>query len=224
MHGGHSMKRQRGRGRKPGGGGHYNNNPNNNYQHNQPNRTMESSGPEVKVRGPASHIHERYLQLARDATAAGDRVLGENYLQHADHYFRVLRAMQPATPPPQPQAERFSGDQEFGDEGGPENEDGGDTAQAASSDDEQPEGQAPQGQQERDADFRRGRGRRSRFRPGGESADAGGGERPEQRAEQPEQRQDQRRERQPREERTPREPEGPEGFSNGPKPAFLRND
>lgn len=215
------MKRQRGRGRKPGGGGgHYNNHPNNNYQHNQPNRTMESSGPEVKVRGPASHIHERYLQLARDATAAGDRVLGENYLQHADHYFRLLRAMQPATPPPQPQAERFGGEQEFADEGGPENESGGDVAQPGAAGEDRPEGQQPQGQQDRDADFRRGRGRRSRFRSaGGEDADAGGGERAEQ---QPEQRQDQRRERQPRE--PAREPEGPEGFSSGPKPAFLRND
>src|SRR6476646_2334577 len=84
------MKRQRGRGRggngKPGG------------HHHQPNRTLESSGPEIKVRGPASHIYERYLQLARDASSSGDRVMAENYLQHAEHYFRTLRAMQPNRP------------------------------------------------------------------------------------------------------------------------------
>ncbi len=69
-----------------------------NYSH-QPNRALESNGPDVKVRGPAALIYERYLQLARDATSAGDRVLGENYLPHADHYFRLLRSMQPAAPP-----------------------------------------------------------------------------------------------------------------------------
>ena len=93
MHNGYNnMKRQRGRGRRPGGGG--------GGQHHQsggghPNRTMESSGPEVKVRGPASVIYERYLQLSRDAASSGDRVLSENYAQHADHYFRLVRSMQP---------------------------------------------------------------------------------------------------------------------------------
>src|SRR5690606_11133636 len=86
-----SMKRQRGRGRKPGGGHQH-------YNQHQPNRALESNGPEVKVRGPASHIYERYLQLARDAASSGDRVLIENYLQHADHYFRMVRAMPPAAP------------------------------------------------------------------------------------------------------------------------------
>jgi hypothetical protein len=52
----------------------------------------------VKVRGNAQHVFEKYQQLARDANAAGDRVLGENYLQHAEHYFRLLRAIQPTRP------------------------------------------------------------------------------------------------------------------------------
>src|SRR5262245_62290571 len=107
------MKRQRGRGRKPGGGGHHHN-----QQH--PNRQMESNGPETKVRGPVSHSYERYLQLARDAASSGDRVLSENYLQYADHYFRLVRSMQPAQPPPQP--ERFDGDMEGDEEGGGDNE------------------------------------------------------------------------------------------------------
>jgi hypothetical protein len=84
------MKRQRNRGRGGGGGGK--------PQHNA-NRAFDSNGPEgVKVRGAAQHIYEKYQQLARDAGSAGDRVLAENYLQHAEHYFRVLRAMQPQRP------------------------------------------------------------------------------------------------------------------------------
>src|SRR5580658_10300574 len=82
------MKRNRGRG---GGGGNGGGKP----QHNA-NRAFDSNGPDnVKVRGAAQHIFEKYQQLARDASSAGDRVLGESYQQHAEHYFRVLRAMQP---------------------------------------------------------------------------------------------------------------------------------
>jgi hypothetical protein len=49
----------------------------------------------VKVRGNASHIAEKYVQLARDAQASGDSVMAENYLQHAEHYFRIVSAAQP---------------------------------------------------------------------------------------------------------------------------------
>lgn len=73
-------KRARGRGRKPHG--------------NNPNRTFDSNGPDVKIRGNASHIHEKYQSLARDANAFGDRVAAENYLQHAEHYFRMMAAAQ----------------------------------------------------------------------------------------------------------------------------------
>jgi hypothetical protein len=85
------MKRQRGRNR--GGGG---NKP---QQHNA-NRAFDSNGPDgVKVRGNAQHVFEKYQQLARDAASSSDRVLAENYLQHAEHYFRLLRAMQPQRSP-----------------------------------------------------------------------------------------------------------------------------
>ena len=89
------MKRQRGRNRGgSGGGGGGGGKP----QHNV-NRAFESNGPDnVKIRGNAQHVFEKYQQLSRDATAAGDRVLGENYLQHAEHYFRILRAVQPNRP------------------------------------------------------------------------------------------------------------------------------
>jgi hypothetical protein len=88
------MKRQRSRNRNPGGGG----GGNKPQQHNA-NRAFDSNGPEgVKVRGAAQSVYEKYQQLARDAQTAGDRVLAENYLQHAEHYFRLLRAMQPLRP------------------------------------------------------------------------------------------------------------------------------
>ncbi len=86
------MKRQRGRNRGGGGGG------GGKPQHNS-NRAFDSNGPEgIKVRGAAQHVYEKYQQLARDAHTAGDRVVAENYLQHAEHYFRVMRAMQPMRP------------------------------------------------------------------------------------------------------------------------------
>jgi hypothetical protein len=90
------MKRQRGRNRGGGsGGGGGGGKP----QAQNANRAFDSNGPEgSKVRGNAQHVFEKYQQLARDANAAGDRVLGENYLQHAEHYFRLLRAMQPTRP------------------------------------------------------------------------------------------------------------------------------
>src|SRR5271168_1104172 len=81
-HKGDYVKRSRGRGRRP---------QNNN---NNPNRTFDSSGPEIKIRGSAAHVYDKYLQMARDANTAGDRVMAENYLQHAEHYFRILRDAQ----------------------------------------------------------------------------------------------------------------------------------
>lgn len=57
-------------------------------------RTYESNGPDVKIRGTAHHIAEKYLQLARDAHSSGDPVMAESYLQHAEHYFRLIAAAQ----------------------------------------------------------------------------------------------------------------------------------
>ena len=85
------MKRQRGRGRKPGGGGGGGGGGN----HNHGNRSLESNGPDVKIRGTAAQIYEKYSQYARDAQSGGDRVKYENYLQHAEHYYRVMAATMP---------------------------------------------------------------------------------------------------------------------------------
>jgi hypothetical protein len=58
-------------------------------------RSFESNGGDVKIRGTALHIAEKYVQLARDASSSGDRVAAENYLQHAEHYYRVMAATMP---------------------------------------------------------------------------------------------------------------------------------
>lgn len=55
-------------------------------------RSFESTGPDVKIRGTPSHIAEKYMSLARDASSSGDPVLAENYLQHAEHYNRIIMA------------------------------------------------------------------------------------------------------------------------------------
>jgi len=65
-------------------------------------RSYESNGPDVKIRGTALHIAEKYVQLARDAQASGDRVAAESYLQHAEHYYRIVAAAQAQMPQPQP--------------------------------------------------------------------------------------------------------------------------
>jgi Domain of unknown function (DUF4167) len=79
------QKRMRGR--------NNNNNPHRKSQ-NPLTRVYESNGPDVKIRGTASHIAEKYIQLARDSQSSGDPVAAENYYQHAEHYFRLIAAAQ----------------------------------------------------------------------------------------------------------------------------------
>jgi len=78
-------------------------------------RNFESNGPDVKVRGNAAHVAEKYLQLARDAQSSGDPVLAENYLQHAEHYFRIVAAAQPQNQfrPDQPGQQEIDEDDDF---------------------------------------------------------------------------------------------------------------
>jgi hypothetical protein len=71
--------------------------PNNNRRGPNPlTRSYESNGPDVKIRGNAHHVAEKYLQLARDAHTSSDPVAAENYLQHAEHYFRLIASAQAA--------------------------------------------------------------------------------------------------------------------------------
>jgi hypothetical protein len=58
----------------------------------QNNQTFDSNGPDIRVRGSAHQIFERYVALAREATASGDRIAAENLYQHAEHYFRINNA------------------------------------------------------------------------------------------------------------------------------------
>ena len=74
------MKRSRGRGRR---------------QQNPVNRSYDSNGPDVRVRGTASQVFDKYQALARDAMSAGDRVMADNYLQHGEHYYRIVLSHQP---------------------------------------------------------------------------------------------------------------------------------
>jgi hypothetical protein len=83
----HHHKRMRGR-------NNHNNNNNNRRSHNPLTRVYESNGPDVKIRGTANHVAEKYLQLARDAQSSGDPISAENYFQHAEHYFRLIAAAQ----------------------------------------------------------------------------------------------------------------------------------
>ena len=91
-----------------GGGG----NNNNRKGPNPLTRSYESNGPDVKVRGTAQHIAEKYMTLARDAQSSGDRVMAENYLQHAEHYNRIIAAAYAANPP------QFAPQQNEGDDDG----------------------------------------------------------------------------------------------------------
>ena len=120
-----NMKRMRGRGnfRQGGhGGGHSGGGgggPRPQSSGNQPmnrNHVFDSIGPDMRMRGTAQQLFEKYLQLGRDATGSGDRVMAEGYFQHAEHYFRILNAMNQAqqqqgggAPGPQHGGRRYQG-------------------------------------------------------------------------------------------------------------------
>jgi hypothetical protein len=97
-----NMKRMRSRGNHRHGGGGGGGGGGGNYRQSgghQPlnrNHVFDSNGPDVRLRGTAQQLFEKYLQLGRDATGAGDRVMAESYFQHAEHYFRILNAMSQA--------------------------------------------------------------------------------------------------------------------------------
>jgi hypothetical protein len=101
-----NMKRMRGRGnfRQGGHGGGHGGGGGGGPRHqggggNQPmnrNHVFDSIGPDMRMRGTAQQLFEKYLQLGRDATGSGDRVMAEGYFQHAEHYFRILNAMNQA--------------------------------------------------------------------------------------------------------------------------------
>ncbi len=88
MRQGQHSRRPRARGRRP---------------QNSTNRVFDSNGPEVKVRGTAATVAEKYVSLSHDAHSQGDRVKAENLMQHAEHYLRIAAAAKEQKQPPQPQ-------------------------------------------------------------------------------------------------------------------------
>src|SRR4051794_37175838 len=121
-----NMKRMRGRNHRHGGGGGGGGGGGqfrqSGHQPMNRNHVFDSNGPDMRLRGTAQQLFEKYLQLGRDATSSGDRVMAEGYFQHAEHYFRILNAMSQAQQQREgqnPQQRRF--------QPGPEQGDGGET-------------------------------------------------------------------------------------------------
>jgi hypothetical protein len=88
--------RQRSRGGRNGGGGGGGGHHHKQHTHNPnrpPNRNQifDSSGPDVRVRGNAHQVFDKYQALAREAASSGDRIMAEAYWQYADHYFRMIQ-------------------------------------------------------------------------------------------------------------------------------------
>lgn len=79
--------------------GHYSGNQPQQQRTPQRNPTFDSNGPNVRIRGSAHQIFERYIVLAREAAIGGDRITAENFYQHAEHYFRVTGANQEGARP-----------------------------------------------------------------------------------------------------------------------------
>jgi Domain of unknown function (DUF4167) len=166
MRKGQQNRRGRGRGRKP---------------QNPLARSYESNGPDVKIRGTAAHIAEKYMSLARDALASGDIIAAESYLQHAEHYNRIIMAAQSQLGPQhggqqgegpnggnyRPSWSADSGDDDGSDYDGPEAAGGGDNRPSGGGD-RRPGG----GGQDRD---RQGGGGQDRERHAGDREHHGGG-------------------------------------------------
>jgi hypothetical protein len=230
MRPGQHNKRSRGRNnnRRHGGGG------GGGQGGNPLNRVYESNGPDVKVRGTAQTVADKYLQLGRDAHSSGDTVMAESYYQHAEHYLRLLAAAQAFNQQMNPQPYRPPGQDEFedgeGEEGAEESAEGQPQPQGERpplSPDQQEmvasfeaEQRPPQQNYRGERDFRpRHEGQnRDRFRPRWQDRQQrgeGGGEprqsRPPQDDNQPD-------------ERPPRQPEPAEAaqWGEGEQPSFLR--
>lgn len=94
MRHGTSNRRSRNNRGHGGGGGHR-------QGGGAPNRAQvfDSNGPDVRIRGTAYQIVEKYMALAKDSASSGDVVMAESYLQHAEHYQRVINEWGFQNPP-----------------------------------------------------------------------------------------------------------------------------
>ncbi len=141
---------------------------------NSANKVFDSNGPDVKLRGTAQTIAEKYMQLGRDSQSSGDSVAAENYYQHAEHYYRIWAANQPVGQ--SLQMSRKLGEDEFEDDNGQDqgDDEGAESqmpeaanpadAMEAQVDAPSQDGQPAQERQDRNARNPR-EGGRERFRP-----------------------------------------------------------
>jgi hypothetical protein len=148
-----NMKRMRGRNHRSGGGGGGGGSGGGGMRHHSGggiplnrNHVFDSNGPDIRVRGTAQQLFEKYLQLGRDATSGGDRVMAEGYFQHAEHYFRVLNLMNQAAAQGGQGPGQMNGHQQGG--GSPQRhrpgfQNGEETPQMAGSEPEEAEIRAP---------------------------------------------------------------------------------
>lgn len=117
--GSNNQSNRRGRGR----GHNHNHGRRNNHGGNR-NQNYDSNGPQGRIRGNAKQVYEKYLQLAKDAISAGDRVLAESLYQHADHYGRIAAQF---APKPKPEDEVEADQNDAGSEGGDDSADEAET-------------------------------------------------------------------------------------------------
>lgn len=111
-----NQRRQRGRNNGGGGGG-----GGGKQKFPSRNQSFDSNGPDVRVRGTAHQIYEKYMALAREATTSGDRILAESYYQYAEHYFRVIAAQGGFV---RPSFDRMWDEEGGGEDGAPQGEGG----------------------------------------------------------------------------------------------------
>lgn len=144
----HQKSRSRGRGRKP---------------QNPLSRNYESNGPDVKIRGNASHIAEKYSTLARDAQSSGDTVMAENYFQHAEHYNRIVAAAQAQRAEEQAQRDEQMAQQHANGRGPqPDVEENGEAKGDVSNSEAEVEASSSDGEEAQAKPQKSGRGRRPR--------------------------------------------------------------
>lgn len=105
------QQNKRGRGRSNNNNSHNNNN-NGRKNGNPLSRSYDSNGPDVKIRGTAQHIADKYATMARDSHGSGDTVMAENYYQHAEHYYRIIATAQAQIQERQQRDERENAERE----------------------------------------------------------------------------------------------------------------
>lgn len=143
MRQGPNTRRSRGRGGNNngggGGGGGNGGNGGGNRRQSGPQRhqNYDSNGPDVRIRGNAFQVYEKYQALARDAHASGDRIAAENYLQHAEHYYRIMCLINEQEARQRPNGYR---QEQSSQQGGYEGDEGdeGDEAEADGAEQDQP--------------------------------------------------------------------------------------